>query len=59
MTQRESYRMLKLKPQSRPAALETYESDPSKVEHSNEILTSIVVPTKIAIRREQGSNSRR
>jgi DNA gyrase inhibitor GyrI len=39
-------RMLKLKPQSRHAALEIYENDPSRVAHSNEILTSILVPIK-------------
>jgi DNA gyrase inhibitor GyrI len=37
-------RMLKLKPQSRRAALEIYENDPSRVAHSNEILTSILIP---------------
>lgn len=38
--------MMKLKPQQRRASMEVYENDPTKVGHSNEILTSILIPIK-------------
>jgi len=39
-------RMLKLKPQHQRASLEIYENDPSTVDHSNEIVTSLLIPVK-------------
>ncbi len=39
-------RMLKLKPHHRRASLELYENDPTAVAHSNEIVTSILIPIR-------------
>ncbi len=38
--------MLKLKPQHQRASLEIYKNDPTTVEHSNEIVTSILIPIR-------------